>query len=132
MCVAAGSSTLTSQTHTTETHFVKSPGGLDLGALTQVHEIFRRVVHDEIGVQEGSSMLSEIMRAKPIYTDVQRIAIAFACAGIIAPLGFAGSFVDGWVSAFFGALLAFLQLRVATKNAMYSNIFECVCFEWAR
>lgn len=111
-------------THTTETHFVKANSGLDLGLLTAVHEIYKLVTHDEIGVLEGSAQLSAMLKAKPIYRVWQRILIAAVCAGVICPLGFSGSFVDGCIAALFGALLAFLQLRIAAKNAMYSNIFE--------
>jgi len=124
MCVAAGSSTLTSQTHTTETHFVKSPGGLDLGALTQVHEIFRRVVHDEIGVEEGTEELNRLLRAEACWSEWSRIGFAAIRCWLMAPMSFGGSFIDAFVAAAFGAMLTFLQLRVTRKNAMYSNVFE--------
>ncbi|CAD6577107.1 MAG: hypothetical protein CYPHOPRED_000161, partial [Cyphobasidiales sp. Tagirdzhanova-0007] len=111
-------------THTSETHFVKANCGLDLGKLHKVHSVYREVVHDEVGVQEGSAALTRIMKDPPYYNTWQRMIIAAYCAGIIGPLGFGGSFVDAWVSACFGALLAFLQLYVVRKSAMYSNIFE--------
>lgn len=81
-------------THTSETHFVKASGGLDLGKLQEVHNIYRKVVHDEMGVQEGSAGLSRLLKADPTYAVWQRIIFAACAAGIICPLGFGGSFVD--------------------------------------
>ncbi|GAA5977520.1 hypothetical protein JCM11641_000987 [Rhodosporidiobolus odoratus] len=113
-----------SGTHTSETKFIKASGGLNLGCLHKVHEIYRDVVHDEMGVEEGVISLDRILKAKPIYNYWQRIALATLCAGIISPMGFAGSFVDAFASGLFGGLLAFLNLFVARKNAIFSNIFE--------
>ncbi|EGG10445.1 uncharacterized protein MELLADRAFT_33673 [Melampsora larici-populina 98AG31] len=110
-------------TRTSETHFVKAVGDIALGQLHRVHEIYKSVVHDQTGVGEGSAALHRILNEEPIYTVWQRMIIAAFCCGIISMLGFAGSFVDAWVSAAFGSFLAFMQLR-ATKNQMYSNIFE--------
>lgn len=81
-------------THTSETHFVKAGGGLDLGKLHHVHKIYRQVVHDEASVQEGSAALSRLLKAPPIYKIWQRMLFAAICAGTIAPIGFGGSFVD--------------------------------------
>lgn len=83
-----------SDTHTSETHFVKTSGGLDLGKLHHVHTIYRQVVHDEAGVAEGSAALSRLLKAPPIYKVWQRMIFAAICAGTIAPIGFGGSFVD--------------------------------------
>ncbi|GAA6030523.1 hypothetical protein JCM8097_006187 [Rhodosporidiobolus ruineniae] len=113
-----------SGTHTSDTKFIKASGGLNLGALHAVHGIYRDVVHDEMGVDEGVVALERILKGKPLYNLWQRIAMAALCAGIISPMGFAGSFVDAFASGAFGGLLAFLNLFVARKNAIFSNIFE--------
>ncbi|GAA6003791.1 hypothetical protein JCM10207_003601 [Rhodosporidiobolus poonsookiae] len=113
-----------SGTHTSETKFIKASGGLNLGSLHKVHEIYKDVVHDEMGVEEGVVALDRVLKAKPMYNLWIRIALAGLCAGIISPMGFAGSFVDAIASGLFGALLAFLNLFVARRNAIFSNIFE--------
>ncbi|KDN52600.1 DUF1212-domain-containing protein [Tilletiaria anomala UBC 951] len=110
--------------HSSETHFVKSSSSLVLGQLHEVHTIYRRVVHDECSVDEGTAELTKLIKQKPIYGVWTRILIAGGLCCVIAPLSFGGSFVDAWASACFGILLMFLQLRVAKNNAMYSNIFE--------
>jgi uncharacterized membrane protein YjjP (DUF1212 family) len=81
-------------THTSETHFVKASGGLDLGKLQEVHNVYRKVVHDEMGVQEASAALSRLLKSDPIYSTWQRMLLAACAAGVVCPMGFGGSFVD--------------------------------------
>ncbi|GAA5935400.1 uncharacterized protein JCM15063_001023 [Sporobolomyces koalae] len=113
-----------SDTHTSETKFIKASGGLNLGQLHRIHLIYREVVHDEMGVEEGIVALDRCLKSKPIYPNWLRVVFAGMCAGIICPMGFAGSIIDALVAGTFGATLCFLQLYVARKNAVFSNIFE--------
>ncbi|QRW15858.1 pheromone-regulated membrane protein [Rhizoctonia solani] len=87
-----------------ETHFVKSGGGLDLGKLHATHAIYRKVVHDEIGAKDGSLELTKLMRQKPIYGLRIRCVLALLCSAIICPLD--------------------SVLYAASKSALYSNVFE--------
>lgn len=111
-------------TRTSETHFVKASGGLDLGKLHKVHNIYKAVVHDELEAGEGSKRIHDLIKAPTLYNVWQRIILAFLCSAIIGPMGFGGSLIDGLASGACGILLSFLQLHVASKSAMYSNIFE--------
>jgi uncharacterized membrane protein YjjP (DUF1212 family) len=110
--------------HQSETHFVKSGGGLDLGKLHTTHAIYRKVVHDEIGAKDGTIELAKLMRQKPIYGLRIRCVLALLCSAIICPVGFGGSFVDMWISGAAGLVLCWLQLHAASKSALYSNVFE--------
>ncbi|CEL59355.1 Pheromone-regulated membrane protein 10 OS=Candida glabrata (strain ATCC 2001 / CBS 138 / JCM 3761 / NBRC 0622 / NRRL Y-65) GN=CAGL0G04433g PE=3 SV=1 [Rhizoctonia solani AG-1 IB] len=107
-----------------ETHFVKSGGGLDLGKLHKTHAIYRKVVHDEIGAKDGTLELTKLMRQKPIYGLRIRCVLALLCSAIICPIGFGGSFIDMWIAGCAGATLCWLQLYAASKSALYSNVFE--------
>ncbi|OCF43967.1 hypothetical protein I317_02237 [Kwoniella heveanensis CBS 569] len=111
-------------TRTSETHFVKAGGGLELGKLHKVHNIYKAVVHDEMDAAEGTKLIHALLKAPMEYNLWQRILLAFLCSGLIAPVGFGGSLVDGLASGCLGILLSFMQLHVASKSAMYSNIFE--------
>ncbi|WVW84468.1 hypothetical protein I302_106502 [Kwoniella bestiolae CBS 10118] len=112
-------------TRTSETHFVKvQNGGLELGKLHKVHNIYKSVVHDEMDAAEGTRMIHQLIKAPMEYNLWQRMLLAFLCSGLIAPVGFGGSLVDGLASGALGILLSFMQLHVASKSAMYSNIFE--------
>ena len=76
-----------SDTHTSETKFIKASGGLNLGQLHRIHGIYREVVHDEMGVEEGIVALDRCLKAKPIYPNWLRVVFAGMCAGIICPMG---------------------------------------------
>lgn len=112
------------ETKTSETVFIKASGGLELGKLHKVHNVYKAVVHDEMEAAEGTRQIHELLKAPKEYNIWQRIILAFLCSGIIAPMAFGGSFIDGLASGALGTLLAFMQLHVASKNALYSNVFE--------
>lgn len=85
-------------THTTEVKLVKAPPGVDLGRLKDVHEIYKEVVHDIIGVEEATQRLDTIMNAKPKYNQwVLVVAYGFASASV-APFGkFYASKLHIWI-----------------------------------
>jgi len=107
-----------------ETHFVKCGGRLSLGALHKVHLIYRSVVHDEISAKQATSQLEALLNSPPPYSVPFRCLLAFCLSALICPLAFGGSFADMWISGMSACVLAFLQLRVAEKSALYANVFE--------
>lgn len=113
-------------TMTSETHFVKGAGGLALGNLHKVHLIYRAVLHDEISARKATEQLEELLSAEPLYPVWFRCALSFFLSVLICPLAFGGSFLDMWIAGSGAFALCFLQLNVATKSAMYNNVFECV------
>lgn len=116
-------------TKTSQTHFVKVNSELQLGRLHNVHNLYRRVVHDEIGVDEATIELNKLMKAKPVFGFITRVCLSGLCTGLICPLAFGGSVVDTAIAVLEGVILAWLQLAVASKNGLYANVFEYVaCF----
>ncbi|KAF8592655.1 DUF1212-domain-containing protein [Ramaria rubella] len=111
-------------TKTSETHFVKAGGRLMLGKLHNVHDVYRSVVHGHMDAKEGCSHLSRLLRSPPLYSIPLRCLFAFLCCFAICPMAFGGSLSDAFISGLGGALLCFLQLVVAHKNAMYADVFE--------
>ncbi|PPQ99076.1 hypothetical protein CVT24_003636 [Panaeolus cyanescens] len=108
----------------TESHFVKCGGRLSLGALHKVHLIYRAVVHDEISAKQATEQLEALLQAPPPYSVAFRCFLAFCLSALICPLAFGGSFIDMWVAGAAAILLAYLQLCVAKKSALYANVFE--------
>ena len=51
-------------THTTEVKLVRASQGVDLGKLKDIHEIYKEVVHDVIGVEEATQRLDIIIISK--------------------------------------------------------------------
>ncbi|KAF8606958.1 DUF1212-domain-containing protein [Ceratobasidium sp. AG-I] len=105
-------------------HIVKSGGKLELGKLHDLHQIYRQVVHDELSAQDARIKLLGLLKQPPIYNLQERCAHAFLCGLLICVMSFGGSFLDMWVAGAGCATIAFLQLNTASKNPMYSNIFE--------
>lgn len=111
-------------TKTSQTHFIKVNGNLQLGRLHSIHNIYRQVVHDELGVEQATMQLNKMMKSPPLFGTLGKTVLAALCTALICPLAFGGSFVDMLVAAGEGALLSYLQFGVASRNAMYSNVFE--------
>jgi uncharacterized membrane protein YjjP (DUF1212 family) len=48
-------------------HIIKSGGRLELGKLHELHQIYRKVVHDEMSAQDARIKLLKLMKQPPIY-----------------------------------------------------------------
>jgi uncharacterized membrane protein YjjP (DUF1212 family) len=114
------------ETGTSETHFIKCGGRLALGSLHKIHIIYRSVLHDEVSAKKATSQLEELLKAPPLYSIFFRCILAFFLSALICPLAFGGSFLDMWIAGGGAFILSALQLCVATKSAMYANVFEFV------
>jgi uncharacterized membrane protein YjjP (DUF1212 family) len=110
--------------HTSECHFVKSKTELALGHLSEVHNLYKSVISDQLSVHDCTEELNRLLKAKPEWSILSRVAFNGIRCGIIAPMGFGGSFVDAFVAGAFGAGLTFTQLYFAGNNPMFSNVFE--------
>ncbi|KAK4231083.1 hypothetical protein QBC38DRAFT_533741 [Podospora fimiseda] len=113
-----------SQTHTTEVKILRPPQGLDFGRLRDVHEIYKEVVHDRMGVDEATKLLDSVTARKdkfPIWVRILLSGIASAC---VAPFGFEGRYIDMPICFILGCLVGVLQLYVSPSNELYANVFE--------
>jgi uncharacterized membrane protein YjjP (DUF1212 family) len=104
------------ETKTSETHFVKCSGGLQLGRLHEVHEIYKDVVQDAQSAKIATQKLEALMDAPAIYTDWERCGIAFLLSALICPLAFGGSFIDLWIAGCGAWVLCWVKLKVSSKN----------------
>jgi hypothetical protein len=74
-------------THTTEVKIVKAAQGVDLGKMKDVHEIYKEVVHDVIGVEEATQRLDEISRKKQ-KNSAWILVLVYGCASAsVGPFG---------------------------------------------
>lgn len=111
-------------THTTEVKVVRSIQGIDLGKLADVHEIYKEVIHDVIGIEEAIQRLDEIMR-KPSKFHILFLIFVHGCASAsVGPFAFNARPVDIPVAFLLGCLLGVLQLILSPKSSLYSNVFE--------
>jgi uncharacterized membrane protein YjjP (DUF1212 family) len=113
-----------SNTHTTEVKIVRASQGLDFGRLRDVHEIYKEVVHDRIGVDEATARLNDITARKPKFPVWLRIFLYGIASAMVAPFGFEGRYIDMPISFILGCLVGFLQLFLSPSNELYANVFE--------
>ncbi|QSZ32952.1 hypothetical protein DSL72_002535 [Monilinia vaccinii-corymbosi] len=111
-------------THTTEVKLVRSVQGVDLGKLKDVHEIYKEVVHDIIGVEEATQRLDAIIHNKAKYHPWLLVMVYGFASASVAPFAFEARFIDLPIAFILGCLLGFLQLIVAPKSDLYANVFE--------
>lgn len=113
-----------STTHTTEVKLVRVPQGIDLGRLRDVHNIYKDVVHDKIGVEEATSRLEEVMDRRDKFKTWFRVFMYGIASACVAPFAFQGRFIDLPIAFLLGCLLGTLQLVFAPSNELYSHVFE--------
>jgi len=109
---------------TSETHFLKCGGRLNLGALHKVHQVYRMVVHDEISAEDANLDLNKILESPLIYGSVMRVILAFMISALICPLAFGGSILDMWIAGLGGVSLALMHLFTASKSQLHASVFE--------
>lgn len=111
-------------THTTEVKVVRSSQGIDLGKLADVHEIYKEVIHDVVGVEEAIQRLDETMKRRSKY-HILFLIFAHGCASAsVGPFAFNARPIDMPVAFLLGCLLGVLQLILTPKSSLYSNVFE--------
>jgi hypothetical protein len=74
-------------THTTEVKLVRTNQGVDLGKLKDIHEIYKEVVHDVIGVEEATQRLDIIINAQQMYPPWVLVIVHGFASATVAPFG---------------------------------------------
>lgn len=111
-------------THTSEVKLVKVAQGLDLGKLRDVHEVYKEVVHDKVGVEDATRRLREITGSKDKHNRLFRIPVYGLAAVCVGPFAFGARLIDLPVAFILGCILGVLQLYVAPQSDLYANVFE--------
>ncbi|KAK9332997.1 hypothetical protein V1520DRAFT_333232 [Lipomyces starkeyi] len=111
-------------THTSEMQLVRVVQGVNLGKLHQTHTIYKEVVHDVIGVEEAMQRLDEVMKASPLYHPWLCVLIFGFSSAMVAPFAFGGRWIDMPIAFLLGCIVGFLQLVIAPRSDLYSNVFE--------
>ncbi|KAI0064971.1 DUF1212-domain-containing protein [Artomyces pyxidatus] len=110
-------------TSTSSVKLIRQGSTLDLGKLQDAHDVYWKVIHDEISVKEASTALDTLMLTKPLYSAPKLIFFGGMASASICSVSFKGSFIDSLISIPLGALLVAVQL-LSVRNELYSNVFE--------
>ncbi|KAL5334992.1 hypothetical protein BJX70DRAFT_391021 [Aspergillus crustosus] len=100
------------------------PQGLDLGRLGDVHQCYKRVTHDMVDIQTAIAELTELMDRKPRYNRWLVILLYGLGSAAVGPFSFGARPVDMPIIFFLGCCVGFMQLVLAPRSPLYSNIFE--------
>ncbi|EPQ62626.1 Bgt-4333 [Blumeria graminis f. sp. tritici] len=111
-------------THTTEVKLVKTVQGVNLGLLKDIHDIYKEVVHDVIGVEEATQRLDRLNNLGPKHSPWVLVLVHGLASASVAPFAFEGRYIDLPFCFILGCILGFLQLIVAPRSDLYSNVFE--------
>ncbi|CAK7566914.1 MAG: hypothetical protein SEPTF4163_004868 [Sporothrix epigloea] len=113
-----------SSTHTAEVKLVRAPQGVDLGKLSDVHIIYKEVIHDLISVDDAIARLKSITDASPKFKIWMRIPVYGLASTSVAPFAFGARFIDLPMCFVLGCIVGLLALIAAPSSAIYSNVFE--------
>ncbi|KAL8858233.1 MAG: hypothetical protein Q9178_005245 [Gyalolechia marmorata] len=113
-----------SRTHTTEVKIVRTNQSIDLGKLREVHEIYKETLHDMIGVEEAMERLEGVLQRKQQYNRWVLVPVYGLASACVGPFAFGARPIDLPVAFLLGCCLGFMQLILAPKSELYSNIFE--------
>ncbi|CAI4043614.1 uncharacterized protein SKDI_10G1090 [Saccharomyces kudriavzevii IFO 1802] len=120
MIVSFGDAT----TRTSEVQLVRCNQGLNLWKLHQVHAVYKRVVHDTLGADEGNALLDQILADTNLYPPWVCVLLYAFCSAMVTPYAFGGDWVNLAISFFMGLCVGSLQFILSQKSNMYSNVFE--------
>ncbi|KAI1422809.1 hypothetical protein F5Y12DRAFT_577373 [Xylaria sp. FL1777] len=110
-------------THTTEVKIVRTAQSVNLGKLKDVHDIYKEVLHDIIGLDDALSQLDRVITAKARYS-VWVCILMYGLASAAVSCFFDARLIDLPIIFALGALLGFLQLVVAPRSNTYNTVFE--------
>ncbi|KAL8805540.1 MAG: hypothetical protein Q9182_001909 [Xanthomendoza sp. 2 TL-2023] len=113
-----------SRTHTTEVKIVRTDQSIDLGKLREVHEIYKETLHDMIGVEEAMERLDGVLQRKQRYNRWLLVLVYGLASACVGPFAFGARPIDLPIAFLLGCCLGFMQLILAPKSELYSNIFE--------
>jgi uncharacterized membrane protein YjjP (DUF1212 family) len=100
------------------------PMGVNLGKLSQVDQVARKVIRGQMSYEEGSETLDSIFNSSDPYSkSIRVLCFIFSAAGFMVLFG--GSWGDFLASILIGFLIGFLSLfQPAQSLGLISQLFE--------
>jgi uncharacterized membrane protein YjjP (DUF1212 family) len=111
-------------TRTAEVKLVRISQGVDLGRLSETHNVYKNVIHDVIGIEEAIQELEDIMSKNPRYNKLIIVLVCGLATSMVGPFAFDARPIDMPIIFFNGCLLGIMQHVVAPRSALYTNVFE--------
>jgi uncharacterized membrane protein YjjP (DUF1212 family) len=112
-------------THTAEVKIVRTQQGVNLGKLKDIHDIYKEVLHDCIGLDDAVAHLDDIISAKDRF-PLWVVILTYGFASAVVACFFSARLIDLPPIFVMGTALGFMQLYLAPMSRTYSNVFEIV------
>jgi uncharacterized membrane protein YjjP (DUF1212 family) len=111
-------------TRTAEVKIIRVVQGLDLSRLAETHNVYKKVVHDVIGVEQATQELDEIMQRNPRYSKWTLVMLTGLASVAVGPYSFNARPIDLPIIFMLGSIVGFMQYIIAPTSATYSNVLE--------
>ncbi|KAI1960209.1 hypothetical protein LOZ58_003928 [Ophidiomyces ophidiicola] len=111
-------------THTTELKLLRYPQGVDLGRLADVHQVYKEIVHNIIGVEEATQKLDDIMNRNDQFNKWWLIFLYGCASATVGPFAFGAGVQDMPVAFLLGCVMGALNYLVVPRFPLNSNVFE--------
>lgn len=111
-------------TRTAEVKIIRVVQGLDLSRLAETHNVYKKVVHDVIGVDQATVDLDAIMQKKPRYNKWILVLLTGLASVAVGPYSFSARPIDLPIIFVLGCIVGYMQHVLAPASATYSNVLE--------
>lgn len=113
-----------SSTHTSEMQLVRCVQGVNLHKLHETHAIYKEVIHGQVNVEEAAVKLEALVQGKNLYSPWLCVFFFALASMSVGPFAFGGRWHDMPISFVLGGCVGILQIVVAPRSALYTNVFE--------
>ena len=111
-------------TRTTDFKMVRIVQGVDLGRLAEVHNVYKNVIHEQIGVDEALQDLDDIVKKKPRFNRLAVVLAYGLASAAVGPFAYEARPIDMPIIFLLGMLVGFMQNVVSAYSILYANVFE--------
>ncbi|KAH8673495.1 hypothetical protein BX600DRAFT_206447 [Xylariales sp. PMI_506] len=98
--------------------------GLDIGACERAFRIYKDVVHGIVSIEEATESMLDLIKSPSYYKPWQIVPFYGLASAFASIWAYKGWWSDMAVSFFLGCIVGYLQIIVASKNPLYSNVLE--------
>lgn len=110
-------------TRSAYTTIVKAQG-LDIGACESAFRIYKDIVHGEVDVNEATESLKKLIDSPSYYKPWFIVPFYGMASALTCIWAYSGYWTDMPIAWFLGCIVGTLQVIVAAKNPLYSNVLE--------
>ncbi|ORY07720.1 DUF1212-domain-containing protein [Basidiobolus meristosporus CBS 931.73] len=110
-------------THTSDTHIVRSVVGYHMDKLEKTYFLSKEVIHEKINLKDAYAILEELLVSSPVWPWWVQVLNYPLCSFCMTPSLFHGSWLDAVTGAGLSLGVGILAL-LSEKIYSYNNVFE--------